>query len=159
MGGGDNYASGGYGTGGYGRPAASTTDQTNSSTVDQQSPPDFTPPPPPQELMDAISRLGLNTGIEGSMQYGGEQYQPAASNSGIATHQSRYPISLFPLQNPNVGQQTNFTPRGTGPGFYRGLGPGGENTDWYGYPEDPRNSRSAFFHPPFQSGGQPYKLL
>lgn len=56
-------------------------------------------------------------------------------------------------------QTTGIMPPFLGVGVYRGRGPGGEGSDYYGWPDNAANSQTQFPPPPFQKGGQPYKML
>ena len=59
---------------------------------------------------------------------------------------------------PGVPPGTGVEPPFLGVGVYRGRGPGGPGSDYYGWPDDARNSRTQFPPPPFVLGGQPYKV-
>jgi hypothetical protein len=51
-------------------------------------------------------------------------------------------------------------PRNRGPGYFiPGPGPGGDDTDYYGYPEGIATGHNMFIRPPFPLGGQAYRML
>jgi hypothetical protein len=58
-----------------------------------------------------------------------------------------------PEQTGSTSALSRIIPEGVMPPFLgmghdRGRGPGGPGSDYYGWPDDARNSRSAFFHEP-----------
>ena len=62
--------------------------------------------------------------------------------------------------NTPQGMAPDSIPTGAaGVGQYHGLGPGGEGSDYYGYPDFLTNASTKFPPPPWTLGGQPYKML